>query len=312
MNHLERIAAEEAALEKEIYGTPQEEGDQPPTETPTETDAPPKEELVTPKEAPSAPPDEDWEKRYKNLRASRDYKLLEAKEQIADLMEQVQKLEMELEDAKRQLKETATTDPFKDVLTEEDREALGDATVDVLKKVTQKVTENATADLRKELDAAKEARRKQSEKELKKAKGQGYQLFLDKLATMVPDWKTINEDKGFIEYCHNTYDLDGSLVADNFRLAEARRDAVAIARYMLDFKGKAPAADPLEEHVSPTGVSASGAPKEDKKGSKIWSRKEIDKFYDDLYRGRFKGTREEAQRVEREIDKAVMEGRIRG
>jgi hypothetical protein len=312
MNHLEKIAAEEAALEKEIFGTPQEEDDQSSNETPTEQDAPPREELVTPKEAPSAPPDEDWEKRYKNLRASRDYKLLEAKEQIADLMEQVQKLETELEDAKKQLNEAAPMDPFKDVLTEEDREALGDATVDVLKKVTQKVTENATADLRKELDAAKEARRKQKDKDLKQAKGQGYQLFLDKLATMVPDWKAINEDKGFIEFCHNTYDLDGSLIADNFRLAEARRDAVAIARYMLDYKGRPKVEDPLEDHVSPTGVSASEAPKEDKRGSKIWSRKEIDKFYDDLNRGRFKGTREEAQKLEREIDKAVMEGRIRG
>jgi hypothetical protein len=311
MNHLERLAAEERELEEQIYGTPPSGADQVPEETPAAQDAPPKGELVTHQEAPSRPPDEDWEKRYKNLRASRDYKLIEAKEEIAALLEKNSKLEDLVDELRKKVKELSTTDPFKDVLTQEDREALGDTTVDVLKRVTQKVTETATADLRQELDAEKTARKEERTKKAKDAKAQGYKFFLDKLAAMVPDWKTINEDKGFIDYCHNTYDLDGSLVADNFRQAEGRRDAVAIARYMLDYKAAGPKADPMEDYVSPTGVNASEAPKQETKG-RIWTRKEINQFYEDLNRGRFKGSREEALAVEKDIDKAVMEGRIRG
>ncbi len=69
--------------------------------------------------------------------------------------------------------------------------------------------------------------------------------------------------------------------------------------------------DKLASKVAPVGDQASVTTVDQRKpGDRPISKAYIDKFYDDLARGRYRGRHSEARAIEAEIDKAVMEGRV--
>ena len=157
---IEQMEKEEKELEEYLTsrqgGDPtkptEETGDDGHTSTDSEQDT----ELVTrdpapSKEIPNEPEREDWEKRYKNLRASRDENLWKTKQDLANAMERIHSLQREVSELKAKAP-SSTVDPFEGIFTEEDEDTLGPATLATMKKVTQKATEAATAPLRKELD----------------------------------------------------------------------------------------------------------------------------------------------------------------
>lgn len=324
---IEKTLKEEQELERLAFGTPSDEPSDQDTETPSTTEKqaetlPDEKEMVTPPQKAvtdetqkSTIAQDDWEKRYKNLRNSRNDKLQEASEKLTRSLELVQKLQDENDKLREQLATALSkTDPLEGVFSEEDIEALGDNTVAVIKKATQKITERQTAELQRELEQQKLERKRRAEEELKNARTNEYNTFINTLSDIVPEWDSINRDKGFVEFCHTHLDLDGTLIADNFKKAESRRDATTIARFMLQYKErKAANANPLEEHVTPTGDTASDDSASTKgKQLVFYPKAEIDKFYDDLSRGYFADDPKKADKLDKMYQKALWEGRVRG
>ena len=264
------------------------------------------------KETPNEPEREDWEKRYKNLRASRDENLWKTKQDLANAMERIQSLQREVSELKAKAP-SSTVDPFEGIFTEEDEDTLGPATLATMKKVTQKATEAATAPLRKELEEERQRRVKNDASMVERLKRENYSEFLGKIAKAEPDWEAINFDKGFIAYMEDL-DYDGIPRKTYFAEAEAQGNAALVIRYMKEYKqwksGKKPKTDPLASKVAPTGEgSGSNAVPKEKVPERI-SRAYIDKFYSDLTRGKYKGRHSEAEAIEAKIEKAVMEGRV--
>lgn len=312
---LEQLLKEEKELERLATGTPAEDltKDEAATTEPVVTDAAPAEGevLVAPIPTPvtdeqPVPQTEDWEKRYKNLRASRDDKSYKTKSQLAAALETINTLQLrinKMEEAK------PTVDPLEGVFTAEDTDQLGEATVDVMKRATRKATEAATAPLQEQLDRERKLREGQTQKDAQNARQDVYNLFLNRVAKAVPDWEAINYDPGFEAFLMEP-DVDGTLRKTYFTKAEADGNSAQIIRYMLDFKAgvKVPV-DKLADKVTPVGDGV-GATQPKSGEVKGVSRAYIDKFYDDLNRGRYVGRHSEAQAIEAEIDKATMEGRV--
>jgi hypothetical protein len=264
------------------------------------------------KETPVEPEREDWEKRYKNLRASRDENLWKAKQDLANAMERIQSLQRDISELKAKAP-SSSVDPFEGIFTEEDEDTLGPATLATMKKVTQKATEVATAPLRKELEDERQRRQKSDAEMVKRLKQENYSAFLGKIASAEPEWKAINFDPGFLKYMQEP-DYDGIPRKTYFSEAEAQGNAALVIRYMKEYKqwksGVKPKADPLASKVAPTGEgSGSNAVPKEKVPENI-SRAYIDKFYSDLTRGKYKGRHSEAEAIEAKIEKAVMEGRV--
>lgn len=327
MINLEVIAQEEKELEEKVYGTPEadqtteaeatsdsQEQEATPAkedESVTQTPEPVKDEPVV----STREPGEDWEKRYKNLRSSRDMKLQETRRQLTASLETVQVLQQKNDELRDELvKARANKDPLEDVFTPEEEEALGDDTVSLMKKGITKATESATADMRKELEEEKKRRKTEAAENLNRAKEDEYDTFIQRIAAVVPEWNELNNDKGFAQFCHGTLDFDGTLIADNFRVAEENRDATTIARYMIMYKeSKATVQqpeNPLAEEVTPTGQATGGSTATEEKVEYV-TQAEISKFYDDFGRGVYKERMQEAQQMEARIDKAMAEGRVR-
>jgi len=319
--NIEQMEKEEKELEDRIVSLqggktkpPEEAGDN----KPLPEDSPQNTELVTPdalgsEENRVESEREDWEKRYKNLRASRDENLWKTKQDLQRAMEQVQSLQRELSELKAR-QSAPSVDPFAGVITEEDEDALGPATLATMKKVTQRATEAATEPLRKELEEERKRRVRSDMEMVERLKQENYSAFLGKIANAEPDWKAINYDPGFIAYMDEP-DLDGIPRKTYFSEAEAQGNAALVIRYMKEYKqwklGIKPKADPLASKVAPTGEGAGSnvAPKTDKVPERI-SRAYIDKFYSDLTKGKYKGRHSEAEAIEAKIEKAVVEGRV--
>jgi len=314
---IESLVEQEKELERLIAGTPppndtKKDGAAEPKVATEETPADGKEPVTpTPKPVTDEQPKvqtEDWEKRYKNLRAGRDEKLYTAKNQLSAALSTINTLQSQVDQLRTAVPKV---DPLQGVFTEKDTEDLGDATIDAMKRVTQKVTEAATKPLQAQLDEERKLRKIQNERQATDARVDAYQSFLGRVARAVPDWEKINYDENFIKWMDGA-DIDGTPRKTYFAQADAQGNAALVIRYMNEFKAhQATKVDPLADKITPTGENAGAAQNLEKKtGPKLISRAYINKFYDDLNRGKYKGRYSEAQALEAEIDKATQEGRI--
>lgn len=312
-DRLKDLLVEEQKLESKVYGTQSGEQTNLPDPATVESgpEVPPEQkELVTPVATATEQtkePTEDWEKRYKNLRASRDESLYNAKAQLANALDQITILKDQIKTLQTNM---PVVDPLEGVFTQEDTDKLGEATVETMKRVTKQVREAVSKPLQDQLENERNLRRKQDELNVQKAKTDAYSIFLKRIADSVPDWQEINFDPGFEKYMKEP-DIDGTIRSVYFQEAEASGNAALVARYMKDYKdSKVSKADPLLQKVTPVGDNAGATQIKEKKREETVSRSYINKFYDDLSRGRYVGRATEAKAIEAKIDRAVIRGLV--
>jgi len=314
---IESLKKEEKELEALLAGTPlpndTKKGEAAEPKVDTEGTPAEAKEPVTPKPTPVTDEQpkvqtEDWEKRYKNLRAGRDEKLYQTKNQLSAALATINTLQSQVDQLRTAVPKV---DPLAGVFTQEDTDNLGDATIDAMKRVTQKATKAATEPLQAQLNEERRLRKVQNEEQAANAKVDAYQIFLGRVAQAVPDWEAVNFDDDFVAFMDGP-DLDGTPRKTYFAQAEAQGNSALVIRYMNEFKvQKAAKVDPLEDKITPTGENAGADQDQEKKPTvKVLTQAYVHKFYDDLNRGRYKGRYTEAQAIEAEIDKATMEGRI--
>ncbi len=314
---IESLAKEEQELEEKIFGTPssEETTDEEATTTEAGAEETPAEEeaLVAPNPEPATdeqpkPQTENWELRYKNLRASRDENTYEAKAKLAEALKTINKLQ----DRIQKLEEAQpSVDPLEGAFTPEDTEQLGEQAVEAMKRVTQKATAAASARYDAEIKRLHEQQREQERKQAEAAQQDAYNTFLGRIERALPDWKDINFDPKFMEWCKEL-DVDGLPRSKHFARAEAQGNAALIIRYMQDYKASRTAkvsTDKLADKVTPVGNGVGSTQTGTQENKKI-SRAFVDKFYDDLSRGKYKGRHSEAMAIEAKIDAAAVRGDI--
>lgn len=310
-NPIDLLESEERELEERIFGTPK--GDPVTTDPEATTQNTPNTSAQEPPElvTPAPPPQreegsvDDWEKRYKNLRSSRDENLWKTKTQLSAALETINTLQGEIT---RVHKAQPKVDPLEGIFTDEDTETLGSATVDAVKRATVRATEAATRPLQEQLELERKKRSEQDILLAQQAKQEAYGIFISRVAQAVPNWEQINFDPTFVKWMEDP-DFDGTPRKVYFQEAEGSGNSALIIRYMREYEAIKPR-DLLAAKVAPVGDSGSTANTQRPAEGQRMSRQYIDKFYDDLSRGRYRGRHSEAQAIETAIDKAVMEGRV--
>lgn len=317
---IESLKKQEEELEKLIAGTPEDKAttESEATKSQAEQKEAPTENkgAVTP-ESQSATDEqhevkkdqEDWKLRYTNLRSSRDENLYKAKRELVKAQETINDLHSQIESLRTA---QPKVDPLAGVFTDEDTDALGEATIEAMRRATSKATEAATRPLQEQLEMERKARLESNKMQAENTQREVYNIFLSRIAKAVPDWEEINYDPEFVEFMSQE-DLDGTPRKTYFAEAEAQGNAALIIRYMQEYKGTRPAPkeDKLAKKVTPLGEDAGATQLKDPEKVTVITREYINKFYDDLARGRYKGRHTEAQEIESRIDKATMEGHIR-
>lgn len=251
---------------------------------------------------------EDWEKRYKGLRASRDERLHTTQMALAHAQSRIAALEEQIVKLKEDIQPREDKDIFAGILTDEDKEAIGETAIEAMRKTAQAAANARAKEFQEEIKNLREERKERAQARVEQEHEKAYSLFLERLSSIVPDYRTLNTDKGFLEYLSKE-DIDGTARLANLQAAEARGDVTAVARYMLDYKKEgSKEGDKLAKLVTPEGSGAT-PPKEEKKSGSI-SMEEINAHYNRHSKGYYKGRHKEFLEMERKIDYAVSRGLV--
>jgi len=145
------------------------------------------------------------------------------------------------------------------------------------------------------------------------------QAFWADLTTMVPNFRDINGNEAFQSWLLEADPLTGITRQTYLDAAQRELDAPRIANFFrawLDTTGQTPVAQSngrastseLEKQVAPGRTKSAGTPQSSK--AKTYSPNDIQKFFDDVRSGKYKGREQERDRTERDIFAAQRENRI--
>lgn len=146
------------------------------------------------------------------------------------------------------------------------------------------------------------------------------QLFWNGLNNAVPNWRDVNADPDFQTWLLQVDPLTN--IARQTYLEDAQRNldverVAAFFRVWLQNNSGQAVAQPsvpttqseLEKQVAPGRSKNTGQPNTQQQ-ARVWTRKDISKFYDDVRRGVYQGREKDRDRIERDIFLAQSEGRI--
>ena len=260
--------------------------------------------------------EETWQRRYQTLQGMYNAEVPRLNSQVKELQAQLQEAVASIQSLKAP---PASQDPPKKLVTEKDVEAYGDELIDLVKRQAEEVVLSERAQFRKDL-AALQAENADLKKQLggvaEKQGANDRRAYFMELSKEVPDYEALNTDPDFLAWLAEVDPLSGVTRQAYLNVAFEQFDFKRTATLFNAFKKQANKVVPpvqeaqqeLQRQVAP-GTSRASTPSITNAAEKFWTMREIESFYSDASKGRY--TREEAARIEAEIDAAVVAGRIR-
>lgn len=277
---------QQAATETPPAGDPKPTDETPPASTPpANSDGSP----------PSTPaPGDDWEHRFKVLQGKYNSEVPRFAEQVKELTKRLDGLEQE----NAQLK----AKPPEPLVSQQEVDEYGEGLIDVARRIAREELAAKQA----EIDALKRQITDIGEATTKTVSND----FFRSLTALVPDWEALNTDSNFIKWLEEVDELTGQTKQVLLSQAEQTRDATRVAKFFTSFKKAsqswaANANHSLESQVAPATNKSPDTPP----SKKVWTRGEINEFYNRLRKGQVSDT--EAIAIEADITAASIEGRIR-
>jgi hypothetical protein len=244
----------------------------------------------------SQPPaqQDEWEHRFKVLQGKYNSEVPRFAQENKDLKSRLEQLESEM----IQLKAT----PPEPLVKQEEIDEYGEGLIDVARRIAQEELGKKQS----EIDALKAQINQISTATTNTAKSD----FFKSLNALVPDWEQINADPSFLTWLDEFDELTGETRQSLLSKAEAARDASRVGKFFTSFKKTssswaANSQSALEQQVVPPTNKAPDTPP----SKKVWTRGEINEFYDRVRRGAVSDA--EAIAIEADITAASIEGRIR-
>lgn len=294
-------------------------------ETPPEPQAPP--EPAQPAPAP-APTEVDWQQKFLTLQGKYNAEVPQLRNQVATLTQQVESIAAP-PSTPAQAPAPAAAPPPK-LITDEDTETYGTDLIDLIRRVAVETDagekerlQAEIADLRQQMAAAT----KQVESVQGNVEGERRAAYFTELARLCPTYEETDANEAFKAWLLEPDEFSGLIRNDILQQVYGAFDAARTAHIFNTWLAKAtppaPAAPApqaqvpvspqaeLAAQVSPGQARASTVITPDTDGAKVWSVAEMDAFYKDVARGDYRGRRDEVQRIEAEIDRALAEGRVR-
>jgi HAMP domain-containing protein len=309
LKELEEIEKQLAAQQNPQDPPAEPEPQQAQPEEPTQNPEPvaPQPEVKSEKPVEPEVPEETWQQKYKTLKGMYDAEVPRLHSDVRELRSQMERLQKAAETPKPESKPAK----MEKLVTDADVQAFGEDLIEVQRKVAREVA----AEFRGELDAMKAENEKLREQLTMTGSQVSEASFEQRLYRLVPDFQAVNADDRWIGWLN---EVDPLLRAPRKSVAQDafnRGDAEAVAHYIGMFKSSvAPAeqqsdkAAELEKQIQPKR-SATTAPVSQQ--AKTYTDAQIQKMFQKHVELSSKGQREEAMKLEAEIDAAYRDGRVR-
>ena len=259
-----------------------------------------------------------WEQKYKTLQGMYNKEVPRLSSENRELGSRVSQLESLLGDLKKQ--ETPVQEaPVEKLITEDDVKEYGDS-IDVMRRVSKEEVNTANgriAQLEKEIAELKGVV-PQVQQVQQQQKTSSEKQFWDVLNREVPNWNEINSNPDFQSWLLEVDPLTGISRQTYLEDAQRKQDAGRVINFFNAF-AKVSGVDNSARDKSATQsaeLQKQVAPKRGRAGqpvnndAKTYSPKDIEKFFTDVRKGKYKGREDERARMERDIFAAQQEGRI--
>jgi len=332
-----KVIAEAEKLHKSIYPEPKEaptpddsvdsEGQMKPVEAPKAAEKPveaPKavEKAVEKPVEPVSTPETDWEHRYKTLQGKYNAEIPRLQEQVRDL----QSLIATMKTPPVEQSEPEGTDvPQTNIryLKDDEISDYGEDFIDVVKRAAKEEFEPLISRLK----AENAQLRSQVGGVTSNIQQNVRQRMLESMDRKMPGWRDINQSPDFVNWLNGTDPFSGQRRHDLLLKAFEVNDEARTLAFFQGYQNEnavvtsdtqqpttAPQRKPkvdLETLVSPGTPKAGAAPRAQEGSSRIWSQREIARFYDDVTAGKYRSRQKDKAKIEAEIIKAANEGRVR-
>lgn len=328
---VKRQSEDVQALYKELNGETEKNAEETTAETSTEV---PVEDTATApsdsveEQAPQSDADEhstsdskenknEWEQKYKTLQGMYNTDVPRLNAQNKSLNDRVGQLESLLGDLNKQ-EAPVQEAPVEKLITEDDVKEYGDS-IDVMRRAA------------KEEVAGELARVKELEAEIEKLKGvvpqvqqvqqqqktSSEQQFWNNLNAEVPNWNEINSNPDFQSWLLEIDPLTGMSRQTYLEDAQKRLDVKRVISFFSTYEqAKGNANNARETRSSNPELAKQVAPGRGRSAKPVasegntYSPADIEKFFSDVRKGKYKGRDEERGKIERDIFAAQQEGRI--
>ncbi len=264
--------------------------------------------VSAPVEAPapveSAPnKDKDLEQKYRTLQGIHRY----LDDRVKQLEQRNAQLASQLEAAAKPAQETKPETP----VDPKDSEVFGEDLVEMVSRVAERMFGAAAKKFESRLTAIEQ----QLQGTANTVNRTAEEVFYDRLGTLVPDYKELNVDEGFLSWLAEEDPVYGVPRQEALTGAANAMDVNRVAKVFMAYKGTLapsvpspkPTPSPLDKQIAPSSVAP--APVQ-AAGKPTYTVSEVQAFYKDMQLGKYRGREAEADKVEALINAALAEGRI--
>lgn len=281
--------------------------------TPASEPAPPAPppQPAPPARAPRAPQSEEtWEARFRSLQGLFNQKM-------PQLQQQLQERDAEMERMRAQLNELTAaakpTEPQKPSVDPRDAERFGDDMMDMVQRYVSNALQVMDTKFTS-FGAALDQRIGKLEQTVNGVREDTAvsreEQFYAVLTNLVPNWREINQSENFLEWLGEMDPVYGVPRQAALDAAYKRLNAQHAAGIFSAYKASQPADLSPTASVAPTTVHSSAQLPPQTVAKPMISHRAVQKFYDDMARGKYANDPGEAARLEAEINLAAQENRI--
>ena len=141
------------------------------------------------------------------------------------------------------------------------------------------------------------------------------ETYDSRLTSLVPDWQKLNEDPGFIDWLKKRDKYTGAtrhqLLLDSWERFDVERSKAFFDDYVEETGGAKLTKSEEKVYGLTPDSSGGNVPPKGSAAKGIITRDQISEFYRDRAQGKFKGSEEDAAKIEAKIVRAVKEGKVR-
>lgn len=254
---------------------------------------------------PPAPPAEDWQQKYKSLQGMFAQRTGELQAQTKRYESQMAAMQQQIDTLLQAATKGKPAD--KDPVDPKDIENFGADMIEMVKRYAEQTARALEASFGKRIEALEHQVNGVSTRTEQTLE----QQFYATLTKLVPDWEQTNKDPRWLAWLADNDPVYGAPRQAALEHAYQIKDAQRVANVFNAFAAAHPVRPKgsLADQVAPNGA-ATPAPTP-AQAKPILTSKFVEKFYNELAKGRYAGREKEAAQIEAEINQAAAEGRIR-
>ena len=267
-------------------------------------------------------PEETIVQKYKTLQGMYNAEVPRLHQQNREMSNRVQQMEQLLASLSAQQTSAQSQQIVEKIVTDKDVEEYGES-LDVMRKVSREELipmEQRFAQMEQMFRQMQTNVVPQVQAVAQRQQVSAEQGFWAELTSVVPNFRQINDNEAFQSWLLSADPLTGITRQTYLDDAQRSLDAKRVANFFrawLESTGQAAVAQStgraqnseLEKQVTPGRSRNTGVPATTNQG-KMYSPQDIQKFFNDVRTGKYKGREPERDRIERDIFAAQRENRI--